>query len=301
MALAIASTWIFPLLFFRFPHSAQDWEWCGWNAEDPSSDCLQHEWELSHRDFSPTGAGRFRHLLGKFSREVSNLGFFVNAKCLATLRDCIQVYSCFSEGASNLFRGRIVSPAQSPFVQLLNVSEFASDLCTREARLPPIPNAGETALLSLSHLIPGAVFCLTPTEKRENSTQSPAASGSGLGSCLLLSLTETNSKAFTVNNTSWGSAWSWQFFLKKKKFLFKNMALSLFLWTTINLKDWKIIWTSTPRTILLSQGIWNLLVDCLQGHNVLYLLMIQIQGQMSLGAVGGEQYVSRASHPKVGN
>lgn len=119
------------------------------------------------------------------------MGFFVNAKCLATLWDSIQVYSCFSEGASNLFRGRIVSPAQSPFVQLLNVSEFASDLGTREARLPPIPNAGESALLSLSHLIPGEVFCLPLTEKLENSTRSPEASGSGLGSCLLLSLKPT--------------------------------------------------------------------------------------------------------------
>lgn len=33
----------------------------------------QHDQVLAQRDFSPTGAGRFRHLLGKASWEVSNL------------------------------------------------------------------------------------------------------------------------------------------------------------------------------------------------------------------------------------
>lgn len=78
-------------------------------------------------------------------------------------------------------------------------------------------------------LIPGAVFCLLLTEKWENSTQSPAASGSGLGSCLLLSLTETNSKAFTVNNTSWGSAWNWQFFFFLKFPVQKYGTLAIFV------------------------------------------------------------------------
>lgn len=35
----------------------------------------QHEQELSQRDFSPIRAGRFRHLLGKASWEVSSLFF----------------------------------------------------------------------------------------------------------------------------------------------------------------------------------------------------------------------------------
>lgn len=63
----------------------------------------QHKQELSRSDFSPIGAERFRHLLGKDSWEVSNLGFFANGKCLATLWESIQVYGCLSEGALKLF------------------------------------------------------------------------------------------------------------------------------------------------------------------------------------------------------
>lgn len=113
----------------------------------------QHEQELSQSDFSPTGAERFRHLLGKASWEVSNFFFFLFfCKC--------KLFSCtLGKHPSprllilKLFQGWIASLAQSPIVQLLNVSEFTSDLCTREARLPPVPNAEETAFLHFSHLI----------------------------------------------------------------------------------------------------------------------------------------------------
>lgn len=119
---------------------------------------------------------------------------------------------CLKE-PSSLFEVEL-SP-QSPCVQLFNISEFASDLHTRAARLPPVPNAGETALFPLSHLFPEAVFCLPLREKLENSTQSPAANRSGLRSCLLLLLTETNSRALNINSIFWGSDWTWQFFTKK--------------------------------------------------------------------------------------
>lgn len=133
----------------------------------------------------------------------------------------------------SFFWGQIVSPAQSRFVQFFNVSEFACHLCTKAARLPPVPKAGETAL---SHLIPGAVFHLPLRGKLQNLIQNPAANGSGLGSCLLLWLSEINSKAFNI--TFWGKAWNWQILQIFAEILyslwyFKNTSLSLFLWTRI--------------------------------------------------------------------
>lgn len=78
------------------------------------------------------------------------------------------------------------------------------------------PKQGWNGLL-LSHLILGAFFCLPLRPKLENPTQSPAVNVSGLRCCSLMSVTETNSKSFTVNSeTSFcASAWSWQFFVQK--------------------------------------------------------------------------------------
>lgn len=137
------------------------------------------------------------------------------------------------------------------------------------------PKQGWNALL-LSHLILGAFLCLPLRAKLENPTQRPAATASGLKYCSLLSVTETNSKAFTINSeiTFCASEWSWHF-------LFKNIMLLLNLCTAVNLKNWKIQ-TSTPRTIFQPWVVWNLLAKWLQGHRFLHLLMIQISGQMLL-------------------
>lgn len=130
---------------------------------------FQHEQELSQSDFSPMGAERFRHLLWKASWEVSNFFFFCKCKmfsCTLGKHPSLRLFIL------KLFWGWIASSTQSPFAQLLNVSEFTSDLCTREARLPPVPNAEETAVLHFSHSIPGKVFCLPLRGKLEKTKPS---------------------------------------------------------------------------------------------------------------------------------
>lgn len=101
----------------------------------------------------------------------------------------------------------------------------------RRNKITTHPKYRRNGLLLLSRLILGAFFCLPLREKLENPTQSPAANGSGLRCCSLLLVTESNSKAFTINSdvNSCANAWSWQYFAKNHFSVQKYSALTNFV------------------------------------------------------------------------
>lgn len=214
----------------------------------------QHEQELSQSDFSPMGAERFRHLLGKASWEVSNFFFFANAKCLAALWESIQVYGCSSWSFFEVGLPPQLSHPLRSCLMLVNL------------RLIYVPEKQDYHLSQMQKKLPFSIFLIRFLEKffvchwEENwKKQSPAVNAWGLAHsrCSPRSI----QRLWLLIVTAEAACGADNFFTKKTPSIsLSKIWVSIFLWSTIHLNDWKIIWISAPSTIFQLRHLWNLLV-----------------------------------------